>query len=126
MGSRRVSSTTVVSRNGETLEDTFDWYAQDKDGNLWYLGEDTKRVRGRQGDDEGGLLGGRRRRRRARGHRPGEPKQGITYREEYYAGHAEDAAEVLGVNSQVQVPFGRFKSAMLRGTSRRSSRRSRR
>jgi len=32
----------VVSEDGELVEDTFDWYAQDADGNVWYLGEDTK------------------------------------------------------------------------------------
>ena len=31
-----------VTRKGEVLEDTYDWYAQDSDGNIWYLGEDTK------------------------------------------------------------------------------------
>ena len=37
----------------------------------------------------------------------------MSYREEYYAGHAEDAAAVLNIGSQVQVPFGRFQDAML-------------
>ena len=27
--------------DGELVEETFDWYAQDKDGNVWYLGEDV-------------------------------------------------------------------------------------
>ena len=44
---------------------------------------------------------------------PASPKQGMSYREEYYAGHAEDAAAVLNIGSQVQVPFGRFQDAML-------------
>jgi hypothetical protein len=34
-----------VSRDGE---DTYDWYAQDKDGNVWYFGEDTKEFEGGQ------------------------------------------------------------------------------
>src|SRR4029453_4923875 len=38
----RVVHDRVATPGGETVEDTFDWYAQDKDGNLWYLGEDTK------------------------------------------------------------------------------------
>jgi hypothetical protein len=42
-----------------------------------------------------------------------EPKQGLTYREEYYAGEAEDAAEVLDVGAKVQVPYGRFTGAMI-------------
>ena len=31
-----------MTEDGELVEDTYDWYAQDKDGNIWYLGEDTK------------------------------------------------------------------------------------
>jgi hypothetical protein len=102
-----------VSRNGETLEDTFDWYAQDSDGNLWYLGEDTAEYEnGKLKTKEGSWAAG------VDGAEPGivvpaHPKQGQSYREEYYAGHAEDGAEVLSVNSQVQVPFGRFRNAML-------------
>jgi hypothetical protein len=102
-----------VSRNGETLEDTYDWYAQDSAGNLWYLGEDTAEYEnGKLKTKEGSWAAG------VDGAEPGvvvpaHPKQGMTYREEYYAGHAEDGAEVLGVNSQVQVPFGRFQNALL-------------
>jgi hypothetical protein len=102
-----------VSRNGETLEDTYDWYAQDSAGNLWYLGEDTAEYEnGKLKTKEGSWAAG------VDGAEPGvvvpaHPKQGMTYREEYYAGHAEDGAEVLGVNSQVQVPFGRFQDALL-------------
>src|SRR6476620_8423230 len=32
----------TVSVDGIRTEDTFDWYAQDRDGNVWYFGEDTK------------------------------------------------------------------------------------
>jgi len=32
----------VATEDGQTAEDTFDWYAQDRDGNIWYMGEDTK------------------------------------------------------------------------------------
>ena len=102
-----------VSRNGETLEDTHDWYAQDSAGNLWYLGEDTAEYEnGKLKTKAGTWAAG------VDGAEPGvvvpaHPKQGMTYREEYYAGHAEDGAEVLGVNSQVQVPFGRFQNALL-------------
>ena len=40
-----VTATVVrdtVTLDGELIEDTFDWFAQDKEGNVWYLGEDTK------------------------------------------------------------------------------------
>jgi hypothetical protein len=102
-----------VSRNGETLEDTYDWYAQDSEGNLWYLGEDTAEYEnGKLKTREGSWAAG------VDGAEPGivvpaHPAQGMSYREEYYAGHAEDGAEVLSVKSQVQVPLGRYRNAML-------------
>jgi hypothetical protein len=109
----RVVHDLVTTPDGEKVEDTFDWYAQDKDGNLWYLGEDTKeyedgRVVSTEGSWEHGVDGAE-----AGIIVPAEPKQGLTYREEYYAGHAEDAAEVLSVEGKVQVPYGRFGNAMI-------------
>ncbi len=47
---------TVTDENGEVVEDTYDWFAQDTAGNVWYFGEDTTVLRGREGH-----------RRRARG-----------------------------------------------------------
>ena len=44
---------------------------------------------------------------------PAEPQVGLTYRQEYYAGEAEDAAEILSLNEQAQVPFGHFRDAVL-------------
>ena len=102
-----------VSRNGQTVENTYDWYAQDSKGNLWYFGEDTGEYEnGKLKTKEGSFAYG------VDGAEPGvvvpaNPKPGMSYREEYYAGHAEDGAEVLGTHSQVQVPFGRFQNAML-------------
>lgn len=102
-----------VTRKGQVLEDTYDWYAQDSHGNLWYLGEDTAEYEnGKLKTKEGSWTYG------VDGAEPGvvvpaNPKQGMTYREEYYAGHAEDAAEVLKVGSQVQVPLGRYQGALL-------------
>jgi hypothetical protein len=102
-----------VTRKSQVIEDTFDWYAQDSDGNLWYLGEDTKEYEnGKLKSTEGSWAYG------VDGAQPGvvvpaDPKQGMRYREEYYAGHAEDAAEVLNVGSQVQVPYGRYQDAMV-------------
>jgi len=109
----RVIHDLVTTPDGEKVEDTFDWYAQDKDGNLWYLGEDTKeyeggRVVSSEGSWEHGVDGAE-----AGIIVAAEPKQGLTYREEYYAGEAEDAAEVLSVEGKVQVPYGRFAGAMI-------------
>jgi hypothetical protein len=109
----RVVHDLVATPDGEKVEDTFDWYAQDSQGNLWYLGEDTKEYEGgkvvsSEGSWEHGVDGAE-----AGIVVPAEPKQGLTYREEYYAGHAEDAAEVLNVGAKVEVPYGRFRGAMI-------------
>ncbi len=40
--------------DGLLAEDTFDWYAQDAAGNVWYMGEDTTAF---EYDDEGNLIG---------------------------------------------------------------------
>src|SRR5688572_33482665 len=42
LGIRATVVHDVVTEDGELVEDTDDWYAQDKDGNVWYLGEATK------------------------------------------------------------------------------------
>jgi hypothetical protein len=109
----RVVHDLVTTPDGEKVEDTFDWYAQDSKGNLWYLGEDTKeyengRVVSTEGSWEHGVDGAQ-----AGIIVPAKPKQGLEYREEYYAGHAEDGAEVLSVDGKVQVPFGMFRDAMI-------------
>jgi hypothetical protein len=109
----RVVHDLVTTPDGKKVEDTFDWYAQDSKGNLWYLGEDTKEYEGgkvisSEGSWEHGVDGAE-----AGIVVAADPKQGLTYREEYYAGHAEDAAEVLDVGAKVQVPYGRFTGAMI-------------
>ena len=98
----------VVSKDGTVIEDTFDWYAQDGDGNIWYLGEDTREFEeGKPPDTAGSWEAG------VDGAEPGillpaEPSVGLTYRQEYYKGKAEDAAEVLSLDERVEVPFGAF------------------
>ena len=97
-----------VTEDGAVVEDTLDWYAQDADGNLWYLGEDTKeyengKVKTTEGSWEAGVDGAQ----------PGiilpaQPEPGLSYREEHYKGHAEDAAQVLALDAYARVPYGRF------------------
>ena len=94
--------------DGELIEETLDWYAQDKSGNVWYFGEDSKeyesgKVISTKGSWEAGVDGAK----------PGiimhaEPKIGQSYRQEYYKGIAEDMAQVVGVNETINVPFGTF------------------
>ena len=98
----------VVTEDGELVEDTYDWYAQDDDGNIWYLGEDTKefengKVVSTEGSWEAGVDGAQ-----AGILVPAEPKVGMTYRQEYLEGEAEDAAEVLSLDARARVPFGSF------------------
>ncbi len=108
MGIRAVVVHDVVSQDGQVTEDTFDWYAQDADGNLWYLGEDTKeyengKLKTTEGSWEAGVDGAL-----AGIVVPAHPRPGLTYREEYYKGHAEDGAEDVTLNAHVKVPYGTF------------------
>src|ERR687898_1386481 len=96
----------VARENGEPIEITDDWYAQDSDGNVWYLGEDTAeyengKLKSRAGSFEAGIDGAQ-----AGVIMPADPQVGQSYRQEYYKGEAEDAAENLSLDEQVEVPFG--------------------
>lgn len=103
----------LVTENGRPIEDTYDWYAQDSTGNIWYLGEDTKefengKVVSTAGSWEAGVDGAQ----------PGviipaDPRPGMVYRQEYYAGEAEDAAEVLSLREWVQVPAGSYTDVLM-------------
>ena len=102
-----------VTERGKVVEDTFDWYAQDADGNVWYLGEDTVeckrgKIKNHSGSFEAGVDGAQ-----PGVIMPADPEPGLEYRQEYYAGEAEDRAEVLSVDEQTQVPFGHFTGALL-------------
>ena len=101
-----------VSRGGEPVEITDDWYAQDADGNIWYLGEDTAeyengKVVSREGSFEAGVDGAE-----AGVIMPADPQPGLEYRQEYLEGEAEDFASVLGFALQVEVPAGRYDNVL--------------
>jgi len=102
----------VVSLDGEILEDTFDWYAQDTFGNVWYMGEDTKelengKVTSTEGSWEAGVDGAQ-----AGVIMPAQPQVGMAYRQEWYTGHAEDTAEVLSLDGSVTVPAGAYRQLL--------------
>jgi hypothetical protein len=99
-----------VWTKNELVEETFDWHAQDKEGNVWYFGENTKeydngKVVSTEGSWEAGVDGAK----------PGiimpaDPKVGDSYREEYNKGDAVDMAEVLSLdgaalNDAVSTPY---------------------
>lgn len=101
-----------VFQDGELVEKTFDWYAQDKQGNVWYFGEDTKefehgKVVSTAGSFEVGKQGAR---------------AGIIMRahpvlfqitpQEDAPGVAEDKARVLGLDVTITVPFGTLRHCL--------------
>ncbi|MEX0993095.1 MAG: hypothetical protein WDZ37_03770 [Solirubrobacterales bacterium] len=102
-----------VTEQGRPVEITDDWYAQDSEGNVWYLGERTTEYEnGRPKTTAGSFEAG------VDGAQPGivvpaKPESGMTYRQEFYAGEAEDKAEVVSLDEQVEVPFGHFKDVLM-------------
>jgi hypothetical protein len=107
IGVRATVVRDVVSEHGTPVERTLDYYAQDKQGNVWYMGEDSfetnaqgKMVRasdswlsGVKGGKPGIIM-------------PGNPQPGDAYRQEYYPpGQALDEARVLSLNGTATVPY---------------------
>ena len=102
----------VVSLDGAVIEDTFDWYAQDKDGNVWYMGEDVRNYEnGKFVDSEGSFETG------TGGAKPGSimlanPVLEMPYRQEYYFNVAEDWAKVVSKNNTVTTVYGTFSNCL--------------
>jgi hypothetical protein len=109
----------TVSEHGRAVERTDDWYAQDKQGNVWYMGEDSFELKnghfvkasdswrsGVNGAQPGIIM-------------PADPRPGDAYRQEYYPpGKALDEARVLRLSGSLTVPYGSFKHVLI--TSERS------
>jgi hypothetical protein len=103
----------VVTEDGVPVEVTDDWYAQDADGNVWYLGEDTTEYENgkpvsKAGSFEAGVDGAE----------PGiimpaNPEPGLSYRQEYYAGEAEDKGSIVSVDEQAEVPAGHYEDVLM-------------
>ena len=103
----------TVRVNGEITEDTFDWYAQDVDGNVWYMGEDTKEYDGgevvsTEGSWEAGVDGAL-----PGVIMPADPKVGLAYTQEHYAGLAEDKGKIVALGRRVSVPYGSFQDVLV-------------
>jgi hypothetical protein len=104
----------TVSEHGRPVERTYDWYAQDKQGNVWYMGEDSlERRHGRFVTASDSWEAG------VKGAKPGiimpaNPRPGDRYRQEYYPpGEALDQARVLGTSGAVKVPYGTFRRSLV-------------
>jgi hypothetical protein len=112
-----ISATVVrdtVSEHGRPVERTLDYYAQDNQGNVWYMGEDSYELShghfakasdswrsGVDGAQPGIIM-------------PAHPQPGDRYRQEYYPpGEALDEARVLGYRGPVRVPYGTFQRALV-------------
>jgi hypothetical protein len=102
----------TVTVGGELAEDTLDWFAQDRDGNVWYFGESTFELEdGRPVSVEGSWEGG------VDGAQPGivmkaHPAVDDFYRQEFMLANAEDIAEVVSLNRTVTVPYGTFQHCL--------------
>jgi hypothetical protein len=98
----------TVYVDDEMVEDTYDWFAQDADGNVWYLGEDTREFEdgvavNAAGAWEAGIDGAL----------PGivmpaDPQVGDAFRQEFYPGEAEDMGEITEVGVARSIGLGDF------------------
>lgn len=105
--------TDVATHNGSLLEKTSDWYAQDRHGNVWYLGERTAAYNSdgtvdTSGSWEAGVNDAE----------PGivmkaHPHIPIAYRQEYLPGKAEDTAWVVRTDGTVTTPLATFRNALV-------------
>ena len=104
----------MVTVGDRLVEDTYDWFAQDEEGNVWYVGEEVDNYAGgvvvnHSGSWEWGVDGAL----------PGiimwaDPSAHVNeeYFQEYYPGTAEDKGKVLSVSESVTVPFGSFEDVV--------------
>ena len=112
MGVKCVIVHDTVTLGGQLVEDTFDWYAQDEEGAVWYFGEATKEFKlgGRistAGSWEAGVKGAQ----------PGivmpaHPRVGDRYRMEYAANEAEDIGRIVALDDTTTVTFGTFRECV--------------
>jgi hypothetical protein len=112
LGIKAVVVLDVATVSGKASEKTYDWYAQDKRGNVWYLGEDSfDRKNGKwvlnDGSWQAAVNGAK-----AGIIMEGKPRPGDTYRQEFYKGHAEDLGRVLRTGVSVSTPYRSFRGAL--------------
>jgi hypothetical protein len=96
----------VVRVDGKQEEETDDFYAPDRSGNVWYFGEETRTLRpsgktlSTEGSFEAGVDGAR-----VGVLVPGHPHVGEVGRQEFLSGEAEDHFRILDLSTRVSVPF---------------------
>ena len=98
--------------NGELVEETWDFYSQDKDGNVWYFGEEVDNYDdGQLTDHNGAWEAG------VDGAIPGiiMPAMlvvGMKYRQEFYENEAEDVAEVISLDENLTISYGTYSKVL--------------
>ena len=112
MGIRCIVVHDTVTLDGVLKEETYDWFAQDRQGTVWYFGETTRKFLpgGRvstAGSWEAGVNGGL-----PGVMMPAHPRVGLRYRQEYAASEAEDIAQITALDDTVTVPFGTFQGCV--------------
>jgi hypothetical protein len=98
----------VTDADGAVVEETYDWFAQDTDGNVWYFGEDTTEYDELGRPDEAGSWEAG-----VDGAQAGivmlaDPRVGDGYQQEYYEGEAEDRGKVLSLDERVTIGLGTY------------------
>lgn len=100
-----------VTLDGLLIEDTNDWFAQDDDGNVWYMGEEVTNY---EYDDDDNLLGTNNDgawEAGVGGALPGivmwaDPESGVSYYQEYWEDEAEDLGFVVALSVEVELEDG--------------------
>lgn len=117
--SRRILEVPCVSvedrlyESGKLAERTTDWYVEDRQGRVWYFGEETAglspdgTVTSTEGSWQAGVKGARPRIFMTRAPHPGQ-----SFRQEFYRGKAEDHFRVISLGARAPVPAGRFPHAL--------------
>jgi hypothetical protein len=102
----------TVHIGGELVEDTYDWFGTDDDGNVWYLGEDVKDYEGGKVTGTGGSWEAGRNGAEAGVQMMAPPEVGDRYQQEQAKGVAEDRARVVSTTERVAVPAGTFRDVV--------------
>jgi hypothetical protein len=103
----------VLTTYGKVVEKTSDWYAQDKQGNVWYFGEDTAEynldgsVKSTAGTWEAGVKGAQ-----PGIFMPADPQVGQGGYQEYLPGQALDRYKIVSMSASVKVPAGSYTQAL--------------
>jgi hypothetical protein len=103
----------IVLQRRRVVEDTLDYYAQDREGTLWYFGEKTAEFsKSGKKSTEGSWLAGRHGAEQGIAV-PANPQVGMAYRQEFQKGVAEDEGKILSLDEQVQVPYRHFERTLM-------------